>query len=355
MNILYIERSLVKTSVVYDQIQRVKKTHSVYILSVDQTDLPTTDDICRIKYFNFPKVESLKFNSFFKAVKKGINLYFQGINFNALHAHFAYPEGFASIQLSEELDIPNLVTLRGSDILIYPHQNKFLLNSITETMMKSSAVIGVSNDLCNKAKDMGAHEKNVYHLPDGYDDTIFTFESKYQKINQIIFAGNLVKVKNIESLIEAFYLFLKSFPNFKLLIAGKGELETNLKKMALNMEISNKIEFLGFVEHEKLAIIFNESKLLVLPSWSEGWPNVIQEAMGCGLPVVASNVGGIPEMINDDLGYLFDPNKKDDICDKMMMAIFNDWSGQKINLNALKYNKEKTIEGLLNIYSKYIN
>lgn len=72
MNILFIERSLIATSVVYDQIQRIKKNHSIYILSVDQKELPSTQDINRIQYFNFPKIEKFKFNYFFKAVLKGI-------------------------------------------------------------------------------------------------------------------------------------------------------------------------------------------------------------------------------------------------------------------------------------------
>lgn len=355
MNILYIERSLVETSVVYEQICRIREHHQVSILSIDEKELPPVEGVFRVKVKRFPKIERIKSYLFFKAVLKGITLHFSEIAFDLFHAHFAYPEGLAVRRLSEKYDDPYAVTVRGSDLLIYPNQGQYLFKMIQGVMQKSSLVIGVSQYLCQRALELGAQNKAVCHIPDGFDESIF-FDQEMERKNQIIFVGSLISIKNIEGLMNAFSIFRQKETSYQLLIVGSGHLKEKLQQKALELDLGSAVQFLGQLSHIDLSRHLNESKLLVLPSLSEGWGNVLHEAMGCGTPVIGSNLGGIPEIIsNDNIGFLIDPKSSEDIAIKLNLAVNKDWNKSILINSALEHTKEATLKKLLEAYHKYFS
>lgn len=355
MKILYIERSLPDYSPVYDHIKRLKKHHETFALSIDQKSLPATEHIIRVRSFNFPKLERAKFHFFYKSVLKGLDDNFGNISFDLIHAHFGYPEGLAAYKLAKRLNIPYIITLRGSDVLLYPKRNKYLFKMISNTIQNANGIIGLSNDICDVAIKMGANKNNIVQIPEGYDDSVFNINQDGIRKNQIIFVGNLVPVKNIESLIKAFSLIIAEDKTLILIIIGKGELEIKLKALVGELKIKDQVNFLGFVQHDQLCHYYNQSRLLLLTSWSEGAPNVIQEAFGCGLPVVASNVGGIPELIlEEENGLLCDPFSIEDIYNKIKTALNFNWNYQLISESSLRFTKNKVISEILTFYKNKV-
>jgi len=105
--------------------------------------------------------------------------------------------------------------------------------------------------------------------------------------------GNLVENKGHHIAIEA----LAQLPDFRLVIAGEGPERHALEALAKNSQTASRIKFLGRVEQNQLAVCYSAADILVLPSSREGWPNVLLESMACGTPVVATRVGGIPEIV----------------------------------------------------------
>ena len=115
--------------------------------------------------------------------------------------------------------------------------------------------------------------------------------------------GKVQWAKGVDLLIEAFFKIAKKFPNYKLTIVGdfaEPSYYNGLKERVKDLNLKNRIEFLG--NREDVPELLNSSKLFVLPSRSEGWGVALAEALSCGLPCIATNVGGIPEVLENYKG-----------------------------------------------------
>ncbi len=123
----------------------------------------------------------------------------------------------------------------------------------------------------------------------------------------LLYLGRLSREKNIELLIKALGLLLKETENVRLRIAGTGREHEYLKSFAKSSGLDDYIEFVGFVTREEICELLSSSDILILPSRTEIFPNVLLEAMAVGVPVIASNVGAVNELIRDGRdGLLFD-------------------------------------------------
>lgn len=123
----------------------------------------------------------------------------------------------------------------------------------------------------------------------------------------IVHVGRFMKVKNHKTLIQAFAGFAKKRENVRLQLLGEGELLNEMKDLAVKLEVADKVEFLGL--QSNVYPYLNKADVFCLPSEYEGVPMTLIEAMGTGLPIVASNVGGIPDMlVNGENALLVEPN-----------------------------------------------
>jgi len=113
----------------------------------------------------------------------------------------------------------------------------------------------------------------------------------------IIFVGRIEKAKGPERILNCIPILNKGKQRFHIFFAGQGSYKSNLEKYVVNKNYSSKVTFLGHVSYDKLPKLYNMADVLALPSETEGVPMVILEALACGTPVVASNVGGIPDIV----------------------------------------------------------
>ncbi len=170
---------------------------------------------------------------------------------------------------------------------------------------------------------------------------------------QIIYVGRLEKVKNVDTLINAFSQIIKS--NIHLTIVGDGRESEHLKKMAEILNPKNKITFVGFSDEP--SIYLSNADLFVLPSYSEGFGIAAVEAMFLKLPVLCSNVGGIPEFVYEDQnGWLFDPNDEKELVEKLNKIIEMDQDSlQKIGQNAYDTAKKFSVENYITTLEQFYN
>ncbi len=136
----------------------------------------------------------------------------------------------------------------------------------------------------------------------------------------ILFVGWVVKTKGIEELVAAWNELYKKYPDWKVKIIGPYK-EDYMRKI-VKMNRSNSLEIVGPVDHEIIIEEMSKSGLFILPSYTEGFPNVILEAMSCGLPIIATDVGAIKLMLNDNCGYVLpvkDLNKLSQIINKIIL------------------------------------
>ena len=355
MNILYIERCLSKKSIIFDQITRLNKYVENHTIAVQVAKFPLVKqaNVTSVKCPFFPKLEQVKAYLFCKAALKGFKK-LEDKKFDLIHSHFAYPEGLAAYELSRKYKIPYVITGRGTDILLYPKHNKYLRRMIKKTLANCSGFIGVSTHIINEAVKLGLDRKKAYFSPDGILDEVFLYNSEIKKGNQtktVLFAGSLLPVKNVLAMIEAFSIVLKTNIDIHFQIVGDGPLKKEMLKSVNKFNMQKTIMFLGQLDHKQLAEKMQQANVLCLPSISEGWGNVITEAMACGTPVVGSNVGGIPEqIISDEYGCLCDPSSPEDIAAKILKALYKKWDYQKISERGSMYTREGTAKRIAKQY-----
>ncbi len=224
----------------------------------------------------------------------------EGYDFDVIDAHYYYPDGVAAALLARHFNKPFTVTARGSDInLIARHAIPCWL--MQRASSRASASIGVSRALTQAMVHMGMPASRLISMPNGVDLKRFDIQSQalaraalgWPASPTLLSVGNLVENKGHHIAIEA----LTRLPGFRLVIAGEGPERQALETLASQLNVSSRLQFLGGVAQDQLARCYSAADLLVLASSREGWPNVLLEAMACGTPVIATRVGGIPEIV----------------------------------------------------------
>lgn len=163
-------------------------------------------------------------------------------------------------------------------------------------------------------------------LPTGsrfIDTSIFIFLSNYElRDNTIGFVGRLTEEKGIMNLIRAIPHILSKNDKMKILIIGDGDQRIKIEQFVKENGFQDNVKMLGWVTHKELPKYLHEMKLLVLPSYSEGLPTIILEAMACGTPVLATRVGAIPDLIiNNNTGFIMESNSSECIALNVVRAL----------------------------------
>ena len=151
-------------------------------------------------------------------------------------------------------------------------------------------------------------------VPNAVDTTIFHPGPETARLvpATITFVGRLVELKGVDVLLHALH-DADALPDFRLCIVGAGPQRSELEGLALSLGLGAQVEFLGQLPQSEIADLLRKSSLLVLPSWTESLPCVVLEALCCGVPVVATRVGGLPAVIDDDNGRLVEPGNVGDL------------------------------------------
>jgi teichuronic acid biosynthesis glycosyltransferase TuaC len=231
-----------------------------------------------------------------------------------IHAHTVMPDGFAAACLGLEFDLPVVCTVRGSDINLYPSRNRPTLWATKWALTHITRLVAVSDDLKNKALEL-SNGGSVHVLHNGADPSVFRPTSKTETRKQlglpsqgsiILFIGNLVPEKGVEFLLGAIAQLRPS--HARLFLIGDGELRDSLRAYATSLGIDGMCTFIGSRPHDQIPYWLGAADCLVVSSLSEGLPTVLPEAMLCRTPIVATTVGGIPEVIrNNKTGLLVPP------------------------------------------------
>ena len=229
--------------------------------------------------------------------------------FDIIDAHFGHPEGIAGALLSSVLHVPFTITLRGNE----PKHSRSRLGrfGMSWALRRASRIFAVSERLRRFAIELGAAPERVAVIPNGIDAAVFfPHDREACRIRHgfslgrplIVSAGALVERKGHHRIIQA----LASMPSSngmrpQLAIVGgqgpEGSYEERLRALVAERGLEDAVRFLGPVSPETLAEVLSAADVSCLASTNEGWPNVVHEALACGTPVVATDVGAIPEML----------------------------------------------------------
>jgi len=279
--------------------------------------------------------------------------------YDVLHAHMAAPAGFAGVLAGKMLRRPVLVTCHGSDIHTYP-KYRFLRSMVSYTLKSASMIVFVSRALLQGAKDQGLFCSKGSVVHNGYDPCMFEPGDKWTNREKlglspdhkiVLFVGNLIPVKGLSTLLTAFAHLTKHMENALLILVGTGELETKLRNQSSSLGILSRVRFVGSVPHGEIPTWIRACDVFCLPSLNEGCPTVILEALSCGRPVVASRVGGIPELItNEAQGILVPPNEHVELSSALSNALKCNWNDFTISNSVKDYTWEQIAWKYKDIY-----
>jgi len=235
-----------------------------------------------------------------------------------------------------------------ADLISQNRKRKFIRKLVLSTMVDK--IVTVSKNLKNRLiNEIKIKPEKIIHIPNGVDTNKFNIYRKeftrkkfgFKKGDFIIgIVARLDPIKNHKTLISAFKEIVTIHPNTNLVIVGDGSLRNKLENQTYQLGIKNKVIFMG--ERDDVPEILKTFDIFVLPSLNEGMSNTILEAMATCIPVIASNVGGNPELVIDGrTGFLFPTNDVESLVQKIKTYILHPELKQKHGYNAHKRVEEK--------------
>ena len=268
--------------------------------------------------------------------------FFRGIfrDFDIIHAHYAAPQGFLGLLLKYTKRRPLVITVHGSDITVLSKSSVF--RPILRFVLKNAdRVIAVSAFLKREVEKLGVSEGKVEVIYGGV--TISKEGEAFDMPGKVIaFVGSLVPQKGVDTLIESVKGI--KIKDTNLAIVGGGPERKGLEALAAGM---GNIQFLG--RREGLKDILTKSDVLVLPSREEGFGLVLLEAMALGTPVVATNVGGIPEIVEDRVsGILVEKDNPEQLASAISKVLEDEELRKAITENGREKAKRFTWEKMGN-------
>lgn len=257
-----------------------------------------------INLFEFIQIKTLRLSVMEEIMSSNILDAIDGERFDLVHGHWIYPHGAVAIRLGKTLGIPSIVTAHGSDIHSIPFRYKNFRLPTVGVLKESDKTIFVSSALREKAIQLGFNGNNSVVIPNGIDTDLFKPMDK-EKIKKelkiehkcIGFVGNLIPIKRVDRLAKIFSEITRLTPGIVFLIVGDGNLHGQLVEECKLFGLD--VRFTGRVTPKRVPYFMNAMDVMLLPSRNEGWPCVVLEAQACGVPVVGSSKGGIPEAIGN--------------------------------------------------------
>lgn len=262
--------------------------------------------------------------------------------FDCIDAHFVYPDGFAAALLGKLLRIPVIISARGTDINQYPGF-PLIRPMIRWALKRSAGIIAVSESLKDVIVGLGINGDRVKVIGNGIDPDRFhpvDPAAARQHLGLptdrqfLVSVGGLIPRKGFHFLIPAFARIAPQFPGLHLYILGEGEYRNKLEALVCEAKLGDRIFLPGNVPNEELRYWFSAAHLSCLVSSREGWPNVLQESLACGTPVLATKVWGAPEIVvSPGLGTLVEQNVAA-ISEALKQAMETQWDRGAIALHA---------------------
>lgn len=230
---------------------------------------------------------------------------------DAIDAHYIYPDGVAAVRLGQRLGLPVVVSARGTDVNLFSRMT-LIRPQIRRALEQAEGIIAVSQSLKNRMVELGIQPGKIAVIRNGIDRAIFFPRDSWtarQKLGiragsrVVITVSSLVPLKGIDRLLDAIVAIEDR--RVQLYIIGEGPERARLESRIQSMDLQDRVFLIGALPQSELGEWYAAADLFCLASEREGCPNVVIEALACGLPVIAADVGGIRELIpNEAYGTL---------------------------------------------------
>lgn len=288
--------------------------------------------------FDYPPYETALASKLVDVVKKE--------QLDVIHVHYAIPHASSAymakkILISEGIYIPTVTTLHGTDITLVG-KNAAYEPAVTFAINKSDCVTAVSKSLKDDTIESFNVEKDIEVIPNFIDFKRFKkvnkdhFKRAISPNNEKILThvSNFRKVKRVEDTIQIIKSVNQAMPS-KLLLIGDGPERQNIERLCQELHVEDRVLFLG--KQDAIVELLSISDLFIMPSGNESFGLSALEAMACEVPIISSNVGGLPEVnLHEETGYLSDVGDVDDMSKNAIALLNNPEQHHQFRMNALQ-------------------
>lgn len=241
------------------------------------------------------------------------------------------PDAEAAVVIARELGLPVAALAVGSDVMVYPDRMPALWRRLCETLAQVDLPVGVSQSVCRRLAETGKCRREPLCVYLGRDTEQFVPAADKDRLREqlgwptegtvAIYVGGLVETKGIGELAAAAEPLLNKHERFRLVCVGAGPARNGLVVLRDRLR-EGAVMLPGRVAPKEVPQFLQAADFLVLPSYSEGMPQAVLEAMNCGLPIVATRVGGVPEAVVDsETGLLVEPKNIEQLRNAMERLI----------------------------------
>ncbi len=256
-----------------------------------------------------------------------------------------FPDAWAAMALAHLLGVPCVVKAHGTDVNVVARWPS-VRPLIARTLRAARFSTGVSRALVDDLVRLGAPTDRAVLLPNGVDRALFQPRDRGEARRAlalpegcriVLFVGGLDPEKGVRELVDAFAVIRHgAAAPVHLVLVGEGPLDAEIRARAAALgAAAGRIVLAGAQDLAGVARYLAAADLLALPSWAEGTPNVVLEALAAGRPVVASRVGGIPDVVVEGItGILVAPRDPDDLADGLRAALARGWDERALVASA---------------------
>ncbi len=269
---------------------------------------------------------------------------------DVIYVTWTWPDAFAAGLLAGDKGLPYVVKVHGTDINEYLSY-RIRKRKILSALRGAAGVVSVSKALKDVITGHGIETDKTRVIYNGVDQSTYRAKPREDVRTRLglapaspllLFVGNLKPVKGLYDLLRAFRVLCDSVPGVNLHIIGRGPLESGLRSTTQSLGLTERVSFEGEQSPEEVSAWMSAADVLCLPSVNEGVPNVLLEAMACGTPVVASRVGGIPEIVDTSkCGILTPPGDPGQLAEALEKAITGKWDHGLIRQHAEQFTWER--------------
>jgi glycosyltransferase involved in cell wall biosynthesis len=304
----------------------------------DQLDASYQPADVKVGYFDYPALPliSRPFNG--KLAARLLLPKVRAFAPDLIFSIFLYPDGYAALQIGKALKVPVVSMSIGSDINNIGDRISAMYTR--KLLREGNFLVTVSDDLRRKAVQMGAPPEKTRAIVNGCDLSVFHVRDRAdarRKLNidsgaeAVVYIGRMDVKKGLRELVEAAASLRPQRPNLQVYLVGVGPDRPLIEAAIQAHGASGYIHALPGCAPDEVAIWMAAADLVTLPSYMEGCPNVVLEALACGRPVVATRVGGIPEIMSDACGRLVPPRDPAALAEALGSVLDQTWDAEAIS------------------------
>ena len=323
--------------------------------------------ILRPRYFLPPKVGGyLASELMYGATRRAVERIRRDFDFDVIDAHWVYPNGVVATRLGQHYRKPVVVTGRGADIMEYP-KLPFIGPRIRQALAQGPSCVALSREIARMFESEGTRRDAISLIPNGVDIDKFRPIPQHEAQSRlnlpvdrplVLAVGNLQELKGFHLLVDAIPRIRERFPDVLLVIVGgalscgkdyTGVIEDRIRAN----DAHHNVRLAGRCPHEQLAKWYSAADAFVLISSREGCPNVVLESLACGTPCVATNVGSIPDELEDPrLGIILPERSAEAAAAGIIDALSRQWDRAHIRRSIQTRTWQSVAEKVVGVFDE---